>query len=296
MKRCLKCDASFSRESWTCPNCGASPPRRNGFVTFAPELDSTSEGFDPDTFDELHSLEELSFWFRSRNELISWAIGQYFPSARSFLEIGCGTGFVLANIEANHPELSCAGSEIHSSGLEFAKTRVSQAELWQMDARQIPFVEEFGLIGAFDVLEHISEDVTALDQIYQAVRPGGGVLLTVPQHPWLWSEADEQAHHQRRYTRNDLQEKLMATGFEVARITSFVSLLLPIMAASRLKNKLLGSKTPVAGEMRLPGFLDTTLESIMRFEKRLIRSGVNFPFGGSLLVAASKPKQGNGGG
>jgi SAM-dependent methyltransferase len=59
------------------------------------------------------------------------------------------------------------------------------AVLFQMDARKIPFESEFDVIGAFDVLEHIEEDEKALAQIFHAVLPGGGLILTVPQHRFL---------------------------------------------------------------------------------------------------------------
>ena len=64
-----------------------------------------------------------------------------------------------------------------------------------MDARRIPFEDEFDVIGAFDVLEHIKEDEQVLVQMHRAVKSGGGIMLTVPQHMFLWSEQDVQAHH-----------------------------------------------------------------------------------------------------
>jgi 2-polyprenyl-3-methyl-5-hydroxy-6-metoxy-1,4-benzoquinol methylase len=42
-----------------------------------------------------------------------------------------------------------------------------------MDARNIPFAEEFDIIGAFDVLEHIEQDTDVLAKMYQATQNGG---------------------------------------------------------------------------------------------------------------------------
>ena len=67
------------------------------------------------------------------------------------------------------------------------------------------------------------------------MRPGGGFMATVPQHPALWSLQDEHAHHVRRYTARGLRRKVEAAGFEVVRMTSFVSLLLPMLVAARLR-------------------------------------------------------------
>jgi SAM-dependent methyltransferase len=208
MKVCLHCKSEFKSDGWKCPKCSFEPEFENGFLLFAPELNYTNEGFNTKGFEELYALEEKNFWFRVRNQLIAWGVKKYFPSAKNFLEIGCGTGFVLADIELRFPEINCSGSELHAAGLEFAKSRVGSAPLFQMDARNIPFRSEFGLIGAFDVLEHIKEDEEVLAQMYKAVRPGGGIILTVPQHPFLWSSADELACHERRYTAKELKIKV----------------------------------------------------------------------------------------
>jgi methylase of polypeptide subunit release factors len=106
-------------------------------------------------FEKLFSLEAGNFWFRARNKLIVWAIQKHFGNVRSFLEIGCGTGYVLSGIKGNLPTTKIYGSELHSRGLQFAAERLPDVELLQMDARSIPFVDEFDLLGAFDVLESI---------------------------------------------------------------------------------------------------------------------------------------------
>jgi hypothetical protein len=49
----------------------------------------------------------------------------------------------------------------------------------------------------------------------EAARPGGGVILAVPQHPFLWSDFDEKAHHVRRYRRGELEQKTEKAGMRV---------------------------------------------------------------------------------
>jgi SAM-dependent methyltransferase len=180
-------------------------------------------------------VEEGSFWFRSRNRLIIWALRNYFPRARTLFEIGCGTGYVMTGVQDAFPELQVSASENHLAGLPYARQRLSSIPLCQMDARAIPFHEEFDVIGAFDVLEHIEEDHTVLNEMYDAVRPVGGILLTDPQHPWLWSDIDDYSFHKRRYEKNDFLEKIVSAGFRVRRVTSFVPFLLPMMMLARLR-------------------------------------------------------------
>ena len=174
MKICLQCRRTFEQQAWTCPTCGYSPPFRNGYLSFAPELAAKSKGFDAHAFPILAKLEAQNFWFRSRNRLIINTIKHYFPQAQTFLEIGCGTGFVLQGIEKAIPHLACSGSEIFSTGLEFASQRLLDTNLFQMDAQNIPFSEEFSVIGAFDVLEHIQEDRAVLQEMYNSLQIGGG--------------------------------------------------------------------------------------------------------------------------
>src|SRR5947207_884379 len=67
----------------------------------------------------------------------------------------------------------------------------------------------------------------------RALKPGDGVLLTVPQHRFLWSPVDEVYGHKRRYSRRELFEKPRGAGFRVQRATSFVSLPLTALALER---------------------------------------------------------------
>jgi SAM-dependent methyltransferase len=285
VKICLTCDSRFRSEGWTCPECGAKPEAPDGIPRFAPELAESDEGFDPAAFKVLAALEEQSFWFRSRNRLITWALSTDFPTARNFLEVGCGTGYVLRGLSEAAPQLELTGSELHPAGLALARRRVA-ARLHQMDARRIPYEEAFDVIGAFDVLEHITEDEQVLAQMQQAVRPGGGIMLTVPQHRWLWSKIDERARHARRYRRSDLVGKVRRSGFSIRRVTSFVTLLLPTMAVARLLPRRQGSQLDRRTELTCTPAVNSLFERVMSFELRLIRRGLSLPWGGSLLLTA----------
>ena len=157
-----------------------------------------------------------------------------------------------------------------------------------MDARAIPFVYEFDVMGAFDVLEHIEEDQVVLGQMHRAIRPGGGILLTVPQHDFLWSRMDEHSYHVRRYAAQELVDKVSAAGFRLERITSFVSLLLPLLMASRARQLPVNGEYDPLAELRIGGLANALLEKIMAAERMAIRAGLDFPFGGSLLIVAKK--------
>lgn len=287
MKACLYCNQRFDAEGWRCPSCGREPASR-GFLLFAPELADSNDGFEPTAFERLARTEPTSFWFRARNRLIVQIIKRDFPQAHNLLEIGCGTGYVLLGVRQGLPGLHVAGSELSVAGLELAARRVPGADLYQMDARHIPFDSEFDVVCAFDVLEHVVEDHAALAEMFKAVRPGGGIIVSVPQHPWLWSAGDDFAHHKRRYRRGELKSKLAAAGFSLVRITSFVSILLPLMALSRAFQRDARTYDPKT-EYRAPPVLDRAMELTLETERWLIGRGVSLPAGGSVVAVARRP-------
>lgn len=285
MKVCLPCGCRFEGHHWVCPACGRSPAADGRHLLFAPDLRNTNDGYHAGCFERIAALESGNFWFEARNRLLVWALRRYFPDAASFLEIGCGTGFVLSGIRRALPALKLSGAEVFSEGLSYAEARVPGASFLQMDARHIPFEEEFDVIGAFDVLEHIEDDEEVLAEMFRATRRKGGIMLSVPQHPFLWSRVDEYARHKRRYVRAELIAKVRRAGFDLARATSFVSLLLPAMAWSRIVG---GRRPDPLPELRVGALTTAVLTSCLRVERSLIELGVSFPAGGSLLVIARK--------
>lgn len=286
MKTCLSCNNGFEHETWTCPSCLWTPPTIDGFPAFAPELAHDNDGLPSDAHHSLARLQQNSFWFRVRNQLISDAISRFFPTANSVLEIGCGSGFVLNQLRATLPKAKLTGTEIYTNGLMYSAKSISgECDYLQVDARKLPYNNEFCLIGAFDVLEHIEEDILVLENIRRSLKKGGGVIFTVPQHPSLWSKVDEAACHKRRYKRKELRNALEELNFEILLNTSFMFFLLPAMIAQRY----LGSKNKdfdPSTELVLPKFLDKSFELILKLERRLINLGIRFPVGGSRLIVA----------
>lgn len=261
----------------------------DGFPAFSPEHVREGEGFRSDFHANIAALEEGNFWFVGRNRFILWALQRYCGDFRSFLEIGCGTGFVLSGISRAFPSTRLYGSELFCSGLTFASQRVPNATFMQMDARVLPFDAQLDVIGAFDVLEHIEEDTAVLAQIHKALRPGGMLLITVPQHQWLWSGVDEYSCHVRRYSSSELHDKIRNAGFSIVRSTSFVTSLLPAMVASRVMSK--GKKSQeydASNELRINPILNTIFRGCLSAELLAVRAGLSLPVGGSRMVVARR--------
>jgi SAM-dependent methyltransferase len=278
---------------WCCPACGFAHAARNGFVRLAPDLDDVDEGFQLASYDELSEIEDGHFWFTTRNEMIIWLVQRFAPRASRALEIGCGTGYVLFALRKALPSAQLSGGEFHSLGLLHARQRHGNAvELFQMDARQSGILNALDLVGAFDVLEHIADDRLVLAEIFRMLKPGGVLIATVPQHPWLWSASDEVAHHERRYKIGELANKARNVGFRIRYQSSFAALTLPLMAASRLRSRLSKrghSMESLDIETKVPPGLNAGLRVLFRTEHMLRRLGLPLPLGGSQVVVAAKP-------
>jgi hypothetical protein len=149
MKSCLTCGKSYCSKDWRCPSCGQHHVEKDGIILFAPNLCQEGGGFKAEYFARLFQLEAGNFWFRARNDIILWSLRSDLRNAKSFLEVGCGTGFVLSSIARDFPTIELIGSEIFLDGLSHASLRVQSAELIQMDARRIPYVDHFDGIGAY---------------------------------------------------------------------------------------------------------------------------------------------------
>lgn len=61
--------------------------------------------------------------------------------------------------------------------------------------------------------------------MYYALSTTGGIIVTVPQHNFLWSKTDVEACHVCGYTKKELVDKVQEAGFHINYVSSFVLLL-----------------------------------------------------------------------
>jgi SAM-dependent methyltransferase len=284
MRLCGGCRAPLVGREWECGQCGWRAPVRNGIAVLfdreAPEAFTSTQAQNVAVVDPAH------FWFAARNRLIAWMLAHHAPSAQTFFETGCGTGSVLRGLGTLLPHLRLTGADVSMPSLQLAAVAAPAAAFVYADTRQLPFDGEFDAAGAFDVLEHIADHHGALQALVRTVRPGGLVLLTVPQHRWLWSPLDNYSGHQRRYTRAELVALATTSGLDVISVTSFVSLLLPGMLLSRLRQR--GREVAPRGEFDMSSWVNSLATGMMRIELAVIRAGLSLPAGGSLMLAGRR--------
>lgn len=142
-----------------------------------------------------------------------------FPRGR-LLEIGCGAGAMLH-------DLSCMGFVVEA--VEISPAALDIAYYINQDNPRVTIQQNiqhhwertFNYILAFEVLEHIEDDLSALKQWQSWLKPDGYLLISVPAHPERWNASDEWAGHFRRYERAGLRGKLEQAGFDIVKMESY---------------------------------------------------------------------------
>jgi SAM-dependent methyltransferase len=81
--------------------------------------------------------------------------------------------------------------------------------------------QRFDIVCAFEVLEHIDDDVAALDEWSAYLSPDGWLLTSVPAHAAQYGPSDARVGHFRRYERAELTARLEKTGYLVERFETY---------------------------------------------------------------------------
>lgn len=132
--------------------------------------------------------------------------------AKSLLEIGAGTGSMGALLARR---FEYVGLEPDRSSFEIAKRRIGRAGVVvNATAEDFSGSKPFDVVCAFEVIEHLEDDEAAVEGWLRHLRPGGGLLVSVPHGRTKFGPWDEQAGHYRRYDHGDLQNVLHAAGLE----------------------------------------------------------------------------------
>ncbi len=169
-----------------------------------------------------------------------WILEHFEPYLHGrVIEVGAGIGNVSARYvdRASHALLVEPAHNLHERLVERLGQRPNVATacalLEDLDPRQT--AQPFDAAIMVNVLEHIEDDRDVLRRLYALLKPGGAVLLFVPALPWLYGSLDTLVHHVRRYTREQLAERLREAGFGIGKVRYFDALgVLPWFVAGRV--------------------------------------------------------------
>lgn len=235
-------------------------------------------------------LEKDYWWFTARRLILRKLLAKEIDwhDDMDVLEIGVGPG---RNLYSLYPSgIRLAGLEPDEPNAELARRRGPVPVYCGVIESMPPPLDgmTFDVITLFDVLEHIRDDLYALDILRKKLKPGGRLVLTVPAYMWMWGQQDVVNYHYRRHTRSDLSARLRSRGFRIRRATYFNTFLFPPVAVLRLLAKLRAERPGPAHsdlEQYKIGPLNKVLHHIFAAESPFLKY-LNFPFGVSIFVVA----------
>lgn len=222
-------------------------------------------------------LEDRHWWFKERRSLIARELRGLSPGRA--LDIGAAGGG-NTRVLRDQGWVAAAVEYAHEGAVS---ARHRGVDALQADALALPVADRsVDLVVAFDVLEHIDDDVGAVAEIARTLRPGGTLLAAVPCDMALWSAHDVASGHFRRYSRETLRDLVAGAGLDIEVLWSWNVLLRPVVKLRRGH-----SDAESANDVEDSGpVLNAALSWIIRAERRLPLKSLP---GVSLMLRARAP-------
>jgi len=145
---------------------------------------------------------------------------------RTILDAGCGPGVFSFELAKRHPRAQVLGIELEPELVGRATAIAERAGLTNCtfengDVTRLDFDAKFDLVVSVDNLEHVEDDVTAMETLLRALRPGGTLVVHVPGYERRWLlfgrrvNFDVPGHVRPGYRAPELADKLRRAGFDV---------------------------------------------------------------------------------
>ena len=234
------------------------------------------------TYPILFRVEQSHWWHTGRREILASFVEdlcrQVTDRRPRILDVGCGTG---ANLLMLSKYGDAEGVDVSEDALAFCRERgLENVKLGA--GEELPYEDgTFDLVTAFDVVEHMDDDLAGLTEMRRVLRPGGRVLLFVPAFMFLWGLQDDVSNHRRRYRLPELRRVLEQAGFEIERTTyANITFFLPILFIRKLM-RLTGIKASTENNINVTA-LNGFLRRLFGTESWILRY-INLPFGVSAL-------------
>lgn len=231
--------------------------------------------------------EETYWWHLGRLRIIETYINRVAinRSVYKILNVGCGTGGTIDMLEKFG---TTDNVDISDEAINYMKKR-GYKRITKVDNVMLPFKEKtYDMVGAFDVLEHIENQVKALKEWKRVLKDDGYIIISVPAYQWLWTEHDVSLHHKRRYTERRLVEAAKAAGLVPEKSSYAIVFSLPLVVGFRFINKTLRRKTDSeTSYVNVPNWVNMLFTRLLYAEAKFHQT-IKMPFGTSVMAVFKK--------
>lgn len=241
-------------------------------------------------YKEYYTLEREHWWFRGRNQIILSLLKKQVPqNPLKILNVGVATGHssellsALGKVVSVEPDEECC---------KFLKSEL-KIEVVNASGTNLPFEDnQFDLVCAFDVIEHIDDDTAATRELKRVCKIDGLVFITVPAFMFLWSLHDEVNEHFRRYNLKELKSLFISEG-NIIFCSYFNFLFFIPITIVRSLGKLFSFQRFRSGSssdfsLFKANYLNNFLFKLFSLERHFLNGNIKFPFGVSLLLCWKK--------
>lgn len=231
-----------------------------------------------EAFKLLYDMED-SWWYKGRKNVADLLMNKYIERKNklSILDFGAGYGGMI-DILKKYGEVSA--SEVSENAILSCKSRGYKDVFIDNDST-FSKNNSFDIVTLFDVVEHFKDDKKLVNSVYNVLKPGGYIVVTVPAYKWLWSAHDIEHEHYRRYTIKTITGLLNNAGFEIMH-SSYWNMFLFLPAAIARLFGFSGSSS-----LNSKNFLNKLFYIIVYFESIFLRF-FSLPFGTGIVIIGRK--------
>jgi SAM-dependent methyltransferase len=242
-----------------------------------------------DLYQELYKVEDSHWWHEHKRSVVRQLLKRFAVKGK-VLDIGCGTGKILAELKENGWEV--IGLDGEQEAKFWSNKRRVPVKIINFEKDRLPFGDNtFDAVLILDVLEHLVNESVVVKEIRRVLKKNGVVLVTVPAYPWLFGYWDKILGHHRRYHLDMIEKLLINNKLSVQFISFFFSLvLIPAVLVRIVKQTFHADESHTVSDFQTVP-LKLISEPILRlytFVERLILKKTKLPFGLSLVVVAIK--------
>jgi SAM-dependent methyltransferase len=230
-----------------------------------------------EAFEILRELEN-TWWHKGRKAAVMKALSAVgTPVGGSVFDVGAGYGGMFDALRT-YGEVD--GSEPETEARAVAETR-GYRKFFGTHKDALVEGAQYSLIGAFDVIEHIEDDVQFVQELAGLTKEGGYLVATVPAFQFLWGPHDVTHMHFRRHTTASMRKLLEGAGYEICYARYWNVFLFPVALVMRLLGR--------SGESGLHPYplIRSVLQSLIWVEVRVVRY-LPIPFGLSVVIVGKK--------